>query len=79
MDAIALYEENFNTLLEVLYKKHNLDYVTISVTHTHSGFFSEDHATILNQIIIDTVLAADEKLTPVKVGAARTTIDASYN
>jgi len=79
VDAIALYQDNFNTLLEVLYQQHDFDYVTISVTHTHSGFFSENRASALNQIIIDAVLMADNQLTPVKIGAAQTSIDESYN
>jgi hypothetical protein len=79
VDALVLYEDNFNTVLDVLYKQHNFDYVTISATHTHSGFFSEDRAPALNQTIIDTVLVADDKLTPVTIGAAQTSIDESYN
>jgi neutral ceramidase len=79
VDAIALYESNFNTLFDVLYKQHHFDYVTISVTHTHSGFFSEERALTLNQTIIDTLLVANKHLTPVKIGAAKTSIDESYN
>ena len=66
-------------MLEVFYKQHDFDYVTLSVTHTHSGVFSENRALTLNHTIIDTVLVTGNNLTAVKIGAAQTTIDESYN
>ena len=79
VDASALYEDNFNHVLEVFFKQHNFVYVTLFITHTHSGIFSEEHASTLNQIIVDAVLVANHQLTPVKIGASQTLIDESYN
>ncbi len=79
LDLIDLRESDFSVLSKHIKDVQGFDHVLISVTHTHGGYFGDDLLDNLHQKIIQSVDAAKSSMQTVKIGAASTLVDESYN
>lgn len=79
LDLIVLAQEESDYLNQMLREELGFEHSVVSVTHTHSGFFTEEMQKQLRPKILESAKKALQNLQAVSVAATSTEVSESYN